>query len=251
MTCRRSIRSGRCSTCATGSPANTPRRHAGGPLDQQRSERRRNEHMAAHAPARQQTEPLSNGMLGFILFIASEVMFFGGLFAAYFIARADSPQWPPTQLFELRQGRPPGWSSTSRSCSRRSRHRRSILSSVDDAVGASFQIRKGNRTGARMGVVHQHDAGPYLPRDADVRLLAAAVPGERHDLRDDVLHAHRLPRGARGGRRHLHDGVPGACRWADSSRPSITRRSKRRRSTGTSSTWSGSSLFTVLYIVPT
>jgi cytochrome c oxidase subunit 3 len=34
-------------------------------------------------------------MLGFILFLASEVMFFGGLFAAYFIARADSPTWPP------------------------------------------------------------------------------------------------------------------------------------------------------------
>jgi cytochrome c oxidase subunit 3 len=38
---------------------------------------------------------MSNGMLGFILFLASEVMFFGGLFAAYFIAKADSPQWPP------------------------------------------------------------------------------------------------------------------------------------------------------------
>jgi cytochrome c oxidase subunit 3 len=37
-------------------------------------------------------------MLGFILFLASEVMFFGGLFAAYFIARADSPAWPPEEL---------------------------------------------------------------------------------------------------------------------------------------------------------
>ena len=37
-------------------------------------------------------------MLGFILFIASEVMFFGGLFAAYFIARADAPSWPPEEL---------------------------------------------------------------------------------------------------------------------------------------------------------
>jgi cytochrome c oxidase subunit III len=50
--------------------------------------------MAAHAPS-QHKEQLSNGMLGFILFLASEVMFFGGLFAAYFIARADSPVWPP------------------------------------------------------------------------------------------------------------------------------------------------------------
>ncbi len=51
--------------------------------------------MAAHAQATQHKEELSNGMLGFILFLASEVMFFGGLFAAYFIARADSPIWPP------------------------------------------------------------------------------------------------------------------------------------------------------------
>ncbi len=50
--------------------------------------------MTAHAGT-QHKEQLSNGMLGFILFLASEVMFFGGLFAAYFIARADSPQWPP------------------------------------------------------------------------------------------------------------------------------------------------------------
>lgn len=51
--------------------------------------------MAAHAAATEQKGQLSNGMLGFILFLASEVMFFGGLFAAYFIARADSPVWPP------------------------------------------------------------------------------------------------------------------------------------------------------------
>ena len=51
--------------------------------------------MAAHGVAGQHKEEMSNGMLGFILFLASEVMFFGGLFAAYFIAKADSPQWPP------------------------------------------------------------------------------------------------------------------------------------------------------------
>jgi cytochrome c oxidase subunit III len=54
--------------------------------------------MASHGVATQHKEGLSNGMLGFILFVASEVMFFGGLFAAYFIARADSPSWPPEEL---------------------------------------------------------------------------------------------------------------------------------------------------------
>ena len=54
--------------------------------------------MAAHGAAVGQRQQLSNGMLGFILFAASEVMFFGGLFAAYFIARADSAQWPPEDV---------------------------------------------------------------------------------------------------------------------------------------------------------
>jgi cytochrome c oxidase subunit 3 len=52
--------------------------------------------MAVHAGHRE--GELSNTMLGFILFLASEVMFFGGLFAAYFIARADAPEWPPESL---------------------------------------------------------------------------------------------------------------------------------------------------------
>ena len=38
---------------------------------------------------------ISNPVLGMILFITSEVMFFAGLFAAYFNVRATAPQWPP------------------------------------------------------------------------------------------------------------------------------------------------------------
>jgi cytochrome c oxidase subunit 3 len=58
--------------------------------------------MTAHAPV-QHREQLSKGMLGFILFLASEVMFFGGLFAAYFIARADAPEWPPESFLTPEQ----------------------------------------------------------------------------------------------------------------------------------------------------
>ena len=39
---------------------------------------------------------ISNPILGMLLFICSEVMFFSGLFAAYFSVRAASPHWPPT-----------------------------------------------------------------------------------------------------------------------------------------------------------
>ena len=38
---------------------------------------------------------ISNPVLGMLLFITSEVMFFGGLFAAYFSIRANTLQWPP------------------------------------------------------------------------------------------------------------------------------------------------------------
>jgi cytochrome c oxidase subunit 3 len=84
-------------------------------------------------------------MLGFILFIASEVMFFGGLFAAYFIARADSPQWPPTEFLTPQQIASgvelklewllPAIATTLL-----------VTSSVTIQWGV-LQIRKGNRTG--------------------------------------------------------------------------------------------------------
>jgi len=109
--------------------------------------------MAAHGAARERNE-LSNGMLGFILFIASEVMFFGGLFAAYFIARADSPQWPPEELLaklqaageiapgvklELEKGLPTIATIL-------------LVTSSFTIQWAVFQIRKGNRTGLIWGL---------------------------------------------------------------------------------------------------
>ena len=40
-------------------------------------------------------EGMSRGMAGMVLFIASEVMLFGGLFACYFYVRNQSTSWPP------------------------------------------------------------------------------------------------------------------------------------------------------------
>ena len=63
--------------------------------------------MTAEAPALQLQHPhadeegfsrggINTALLGMLLFIGSEVMFFAGLFAAYFNARASSqPHWPP------------------------------------------------------------------------------------------------------------------------------------------------------------
>jgi cytochrome c oxidase subunit 3 len=48
-------------------------------------------------PASEQHKPggISSSLLGMVLFIASEVMFFGGLFGAYFTIRSAAPTWPP------------------------------------------------------------------------------------------------------------------------------------------------------------
>ena len=49
----------------------------------------------AHAVGGHARGGLSNPILGMILFITSEVMFFSGLFAAYFATRANNQPWPP------------------------------------------------------------------------------------------------------------------------------------------------------------
>ena len=66
---------------------------------------------AEHSPvaglAHDERGGISNVVLGMLLFITSEVMFFAGLFAAYFTIRAGYTEtingvvthvWPPTQV---------------------------------------------------------------------------------------------------------------------------------------------------------
>jgi cytochrome c oxidase subunit 3 len=53
------------------------------------------EHNPTAALAHDHRGGISNPILGMILFICSEVMFFSGLFAAYFSVRASSVHWPP------------------------------------------------------------------------------------------------------------------------------------------------------------
>jgi cytochrome c oxidase subunit III len=43
---------------------------------------------------------ISNVILGMLLFITSEVMFFAGLFAAYFNVRANAAIWPPIEFHD-------------------------------------------------------------------------------------------------------------------------------------------------------
>ena len=43
---------------------------------------------------------ISNPILGMLLFITSEIMFFAGLFAGYFTIRANAPVWPPLEFHD-------------------------------------------------------------------------------------------------------------------------------------------------------
>jgi cytochrome c oxidase subunit 3 len=77
-------------------------------------------------------EGMSMPLLAMVLFIASEVMFFGGLFAAYFNLRADATEWPPAGLEHLHITLPAVFTGIL------------VLSSVTMQLGV-FAIRRGNR----------------------------------------------------------------------------------------------------------
>ena len=53
------------------------------------------EHSPVAGLAHDERGGISNPVLGMLLFITSEVMFFAGLFAAYFNVRANTRPWPP------------------------------------------------------------------------------------------------------------------------------------------------------------
>ena len=53
------------------------------------------EHSLVAGLAHDQRGGISNPVLGMLLFITSEVMFFAGLFGAYFTVRASTRPWPP------------------------------------------------------------------------------------------------------------------------------------------------------------
>ena len=87
---RRSAPSARSSTPAT---RRTPATRSA--IDDERLVRGRATPRPAARGRPRRSGGISNPILGMILFICSEVMFFAGLFAAYFNVRNTSPVWPP------------------------------------------------------------------------------------------------------------------------------------------------------------
>ena len=197
---------------------------------------------------------ISNPVLGMLLFITSEVMFFAGLFAAYFTIRAGYTEglppvhvWPPTEFVGLLKVLPLIITDTATGTTKLNL----ILPATIILVISSFTcqmavwaIRRDDHTGFRRGIAVTLLLGILflLMQAYDYTVLFSEGLSMGVDaVRDDVLHAHRVPRrarvrrGADAGRRAL------SRAWPGSSRRSTTTWSRRRRSTGTSSTWSGSS----------
>ena len=58
---------------------------------------------ATHAPVTpaRRHDPMPASLLGVILFVASECVFFAALFGAYFTVRAQATQWPPEGIEPL------------------------------------------------------------------------------------------------------------------------------------------------------
>src|SRR5215468_6466939 len=58
--------------------------------------------MSAVAAERRAKPEISGPVLGMILFVASEAMFFAAFFGAYFTIKANEPVWPPPGVPHLK-----------------------------------------------------------------------------------------------------------------------------------------------------
>jgi cytochrome c oxidase subunit 3 len=92
----------------------------------------------AHAHA---SEGMSRGMAGMVLFIASEIMLFGGLFAGYFFVRQQASDWPPPDI-EHTVSKSFGVILTV-----------FLLSSSITAHAAILSLKKGNMSMFKLGLV--------------------------------------------------------------------------------------------------
>jgi cytochrome c oxidase subunit III len=95
-----------------------------------------------HGAVGHSDQGINTAMLGMLLFIGSEVMFFAGLFAAYFNARAAAPDWPPAGMEQIIVPELfPIWLATAIL----------VLSSFTMQL-AVWRIRKGDRTGMNRAI---------------------------------------------------------------------------------------------------
>jgi len=121
---------------------------------------------SAHGAAGHGKKGLGNPILGMLLFIVSEIMFFGGLFAAYFSLRTSAAVWPPegNEAFLL--------------------HEEALfpaimtllllISSLTCQI-AVWRIRRGDRSWDESSTHDDRDAWDRIPHRSGVRLHAARL----------------------------------------------------------------------------
>src|SRR3972149_7422094 len=91
----------------------------------------------AHGPAK----GMDSALVGMLLFIGSEVMFFASLFGVYFNVRATAPIWPPEGTEFLT------WQGVSLLITI------VLVSSSFTMTWGTLRIRKGDRVGMNRGIV--------------------------------------------------------------------------------------------------
>ena len=173
-------------------------------------------HADTHDAAPHGVAGMGNPVLGMLLFITSEVMFFAGLFAAYFSIRAGYQElnaagqlvhrWPPEKFAETLKVLPLVFTTHDGQTALNL-----ILPATIILVTSSFTcqwgvwaIRRGDRTGflRNFGVTLVLGITFLLMQLYDYTVLAkeGLSLGADH-LRDHLLHAHGLPRRPRVRRR--------------------------------------------------
>jgi cytochrome c oxidase subunit III len=93
-----------------------------------------------HAGVGHTEQGMNTALLGMLLFIGSEVMFFAGLFAAYFNARAAAPEWPPAGIDFIVPSLIPVLATII------------LIISSGTMQWAVWRIRKGDRTGMNRAI---------------------------------------------------------------------------------------------------
>jgi hypothetical protein len=176
---------------------------------------------------------LSNGKIGIWLFLASEVMLFGALFASYILIRSGAPNWPRGDSILKRPARDV-------------QHHRPDRSSVTMVMAWASLMRN------RFGTFRLYMGATILLGFVFLIVKYFEYSHKFHDglfpdqqLPRHLLHADRpahAPRGRRHGGERLVLGSPARSSGTRTRSGSPTGSSTRACS-GTSWTWSGSSCF--------
>ena len=186
-----------------------------------------------HEPPARACQPLA---VGVVVWLASELMFFGGLFAAYYTLRSSNAVWPPPGVeLDTCRGR-----SCSPSCCWRRASR---------CTSPSRPPTRGDRAASLRWLFVTFVLGTAFLVNLGLEWAGNDFTLTEQRLRLDLLPAHRLPRPARARRPGADDRRRRGGERHGLARCRSARRSRSAPTTGTSSTSSGSGVFVTIFVV--